>query len=72
MFFAERMKLVVEPTGCLGFAAVREMSVQLQGKRIGVLVSGEGDTTTHRLFCAGRSYRSRVFTQPHCFSCIAN
>jgi threo-3-hydroxy-L-aspartate ammonia-lyase len=39
-FFAERMKLVVEPTGCLGFAAVREMSVQLRGKRIGVLVSG--------------------------------
>lgn len=34
------MKLVVEPTGCLGFAAAREMKAQLRGKRIGVLVSG--------------------------------
>ena len=39
-FFAERMKLVVEPTGCLGFAAAREMAAQLRGKRIGVLISG--------------------------------
>ena len=39
-FFAERMKLVVEPTGCLGFAAACEMSAQLQGKRVGVIVSG--------------------------------
>jgi threonine dehydratase len=39
-WFAERMKLVVEPTGCLGFAAAREMKAQLKGQRIGVLVSG--------------------------------
>ena len=39
-FFAARMKLVVEPTGCLGFAAARQMKAQLQGKRIGVLLSG--------------------------------
>ncbi|RST48982.1 threo-3-hydroxy-L-aspartate ammonia-lyase [Variovorax sp. MHTC-1] len=39
-FFASRMKLVVEPTGCLGFAAAREMKAQLRGKRIGVLLSG--------------------------------
>jgi threonine dehydratase len=39
-FFAERMKIVVEPTGCLGFAAARKMKDSLQGKRIGVLVSG--------------------------------
>ena len=39
-FFAARMKLVVEPTGCLGFAAVRAMKDQLQGKRVGVLISG--------------------------------
>jgi threo-3-hydroxy-L-aspartate ammonia-lyase len=38
--FLERMKLVVEPTGCLGLAAARAMRAQLQGKRIGVLVSG--------------------------------
>ena len=39
-FMATRMKLVVEPTGCLGFAAARQMKNALQGKRIGVLVSG--------------------------------
>jgi len=39
-FAAARMKLVIEPTGCLGFAAVRKMKEQLRGKRVGVLVSG--------------------------------
>ncbi|ACC72914.1 threo-3-hydroxy-L-aspartate ammonia-lyase [Paraburkholderia phymatum] len=39
-FFTARMKLVVEPTGCLGFAAARRMKDQLKGKRIGVLISG--------------------------------
>ncbi|QOT78201.1 threo-3-hydroxy-L-aspartate ammonia-lyase [Cupriavidus basilensis] len=39
-FFASRMKLVVEPTGCLGFAAARAMKAELQGKRVGVLISG--------------------------------
>ena len=39
-FFAERMKMVVEPTGCLGLAAAREMGRALEGKRVGVLVSG--------------------------------
>jgi threonine dehydratase len=39
-FFAERMKLVVEPTGCLGFAAACEMGRELRGKRVGVIVSG--------------------------------
>ncbi|MBE2295494.1 MAG: threo-3-hydroxy-L-aspartate ammonia-lyase, partial [Phycisphaerales bacterium] len=39
-FMATRMKLVVEPTGCLGFAAARQMKEKLKGKRIGVLVSG--------------------------------
>jgi threonine dehydratase len=39
-FFAERMKMVVEPTGCLGFAAARRMKEALRGKRIGILVSG--------------------------------
>jgi len=39
-FFAARMKMIVEPTGCLGFAAARQMKEQLQGRRIGVLVSG--------------------------------
>ncbi|WP_432240450.1 threo-3-hydroxy-L-aspartate ammonia-lyase [Herbaspirillum robiniae] len=39
-FFAERMKMVVEPTGCLAFAAARKQRAQLQGKRVGVIISG--------------------------------
>jgi threonine dehydratase len=39
-FFAERMKIVVEPTGCLGFAAARQMQEALRGKKVGILVSG--------------------------------
>lgn len=39
-FFASRMKLVVEPTGCLGFAAARKMKAGLRGQRVGVLISG--------------------------------
>ena len=39
-FFAERMKMVVEPTGCLGFAAARSMRRELAGLRIGVIISG--------------------------------
>jgi threonine dehydratase len=39
-FMASRMKLLVEPTGCLGLAAARRMKVELRGKRVGVLVSG--------------------------------
>ncbi|AWV03936.1 threo-3-hydroxy-L-aspartate ammonia-lyase [Burkholderia sp. JP2-270] len=39
-FFATRMKIVVEPTGCLSFAAVRRMKDQLHGKRVGVVISG--------------------------------
>ncbi|WP_050469991.1 threo-3-hydroxy-L-aspartate ammonia-lyase [Herbaspirillum chlorophenolicum] len=39
-FFAERMKMVVEPTGCLAFSAARKHRAQLQGKRVGVIISG--------------------------------
>jgi threonine dehydratase len=39
-FFAERMKLVVEPTGALGAAAVFERKVEVAGKRVGVVISG--------------------------------
>jgi threonine dehydratase len=39
-FIASRMKLIVEPTGCLGLAAARQMRAGLRGKRVGVLVSG--------------------------------
>lgn len=49
-FFASRMKLVVEPTGCLGFAAARNMKAGLSGKRVGVLISG-GNVDLDR-FCS--------------------
>ena len=39
-FFAERMKMIVEPTGCLGFAAVREHAALLKGAKVGLIVSG--------------------------------
>ncbi|KMJ44597.1 serine dehydratase [Xenorhabdus khoisanae] len=39
-FLAERMKTVVEPTGCLGFAAAKAMREQLKGQRIGIILSG--------------------------------
>ena len=43
-FFAERMKLVVEPTGCLAAAAALEgpssRSLDLRGQRVGIVVSG--------------------------------
>jgi threonine dehydratase len=47
-FFASRMKIVVEPTGCLGFAAARRQA--LRGQRVGVIVSG-GNVDMPR-FCA--------------------
>jgi threonine dehydratase len=40
VFFAERMKMVVEPTGCLGFAGARHAGLPIQGKRVGVVISG--------------------------------
>jgi len=53
-FFAERMKMVVEPTGCLGFAAAREMKAQLKGQRVGVIVSGGNvDLVRYSEFLAG-------------------
>ncbi|MFC7341103.1 threo-3-hydroxy-L-aspartate ammonia-lyase [Saccharopolyspora griseoalba] len=38
--FAAHLKLVVEPTGCLGLAGARQLPGELAGERIGVLVSG--------------------------------
>jgi threo-3-hydroxy-L-aspartate ammonia-lyase len=49
-FFASRMKIMVEPTGCLGFAAVRQLADRLKNQRIGVIVSG-GNVDLDR-FCA--------------------
>jgi threonine dehydratase len=39
-FFAERMKLVVEPTGALGAAAAFSGQADVRGKRVGVIISG--------------------------------
>jgi len=38
--FAERMKLVVEPTGCLGLAGARHAGLPIAGARVGVIASG--------------------------------
>ncbi len=39
-FYAERMKMVVEPTGCLSLAAACHAGIDLKGQRVGVLISG--------------------------------
>jgi threonine dehydratase len=39
-FFAERMKMVVEPTGCLAAAGAFASAPQWAGRRVGVIVSG--------------------------------
>ena len=39
-FFAARMKLIVEPTGCLSLAGAHEMKEQLHGQRVGIIISG--------------------------------
>ncbi len=39
-FFAERMRIVVEPTGCLAAAAAFTGAVDVGGKRVGVILSG--------------------------------
>ncbi len=39
-FYAERMKMVVEPTGCLSLAGVRHGGLDLRGQRVGIIVSG--------------------------------
>ena len=38
--FASTLKIVVEPTGGLGLAAVRRLADELTGQRVGVIVSG--------------------------------
>jgi threonine dehydratase len=47
-FFAERMKLVVEPTGCLGWAGAVAAAPRHAGERIGVVLSG-GNVDAARL-----------------------
>lgn len=55
-FYAERMKIVVEPTGCLSFAAARNISESLRGKRIGIVISGGNvDITRYGAFLTGNA-----------------
>ena len=39
-FMAERMKIVVEPTGALSFAGAQHGGVDMRGKRVGIIISG--------------------------------
>ena len=39
-FTAERMKMVIEPTGCLGLAGALFGGIDIRGKRVGVVISG--------------------------------
>jgi len=39
-FYAERMKMVIEPTGCLSLAAAIQAAATLKGQRVGVIISG--------------------------------
>jgi threonine dehydratase len=39
-FFAERMKTIVEPTGCLSFAGACHGGLDLKGSKVGIIVSG--------------------------------
>ncbi len=39
-FYATRMKMVVEPTGCLSLAGLLASGFDLKGARVGVLISG--------------------------------
>lgn len=39
-FFAQTMKIVVEPTGCLGTAALSQLMEKIHGKRVGIVLTG--------------------------------
>lgn len=39
-FFGHTMKMIVEPTGCLGLAGLRNSGLDLKDKRVGVIISG--------------------------------
>ncbi|MES2936680.1 MAG: threo-3-hydroxy-L-aspartate ammonia-lyase [Pseudomonadota bacterium] len=55
-FYAERMKMVVEPTGCLSLAGARHGGIDIRGARIGILISGGNvDLTRFAELVAGGS-----------------
>ncbi|RPH59756.1 MAG: threo-3-hydroxy-L-aspartate ammonia-lyase [Burkholderiales bacterium] len=53
-FFAERMKMVVEPTGCLAAAGAFHAAPDWRGRRVGVIVSGGNvDLTAYARWIGG-------------------
>jgi len=46
-FCAEKMKMVIEPTGCLGLAGAQFGGIDIKGKRVGVVITG-GNVTLER------------------------
>lgn len=54
-FLAERMKIMVEPTGCLAAAAVLHGAIACAGKRVGIVLSGGNvDLKTFNTLLNGR------------------
>lgn len=52
-FYAQRMKIIVEPTGCLSLAAARQFGDKLKRKKIGIIISGGNvDIAQYGLFLA--------------------
>ena len=39
-FFAQTMKLIIEPTGCLGLEGMKHCGIDIKGKKVGVIISG--------------------------------
>mgnify|MGYP002630431863 CR=1 FL=1 len=39
-FCAERLKLIIEPTGCLALAGAIHSGFDLQHKKVGIIISG--------------------------------
>jgi threonine dehydratase len=52
LFHVQRMKLVVEPSGAAGLAAIRTVADEIKGRRVGVIISG-GNTDFRWLEAAG-------------------
>jgi threonine dehydratase len=48
LFHLHRMKILVEPSGATGLAAVRTLGSEIAGKRVGIIISG-GNTDLHWL-----------------------
>jgi threonine dehydratase len=67
MYFAyERLKLVVEPTGALGLAALLSGAVRLPGQRVGVILSGGNVDAAQagRWFASLRAHASQASADP--------